>query len=149
MPHLVATALTGAALALLPAVPATAATSTVTIAAPSTPAPPAGASAQAGRGTALRLTLTFPEQNASGSRTVTLACDPAGGSHPHATQACADLDRSRGRFEHEPDGRACTLIYSPVVARAEGSWHGRPARFRREFPNDCVMRAHTDSVFTF
>ncbi|MWK34266.1 hypothetical protein GEV43_09560 [Actinomadura sp. J1-007] len=106
MPHLVATALAGAALALLPAVPATAATSaatsTVTIAAPTPPTPPtppAGASAPsapAGRGTALRLTLTFPEQNASGSRTVTLACDPAGGSHPHAPQACADLDRSRG-----------------------------------------------------
>ncbi|MWK34267.1 hypothetical protein GEV43_09565 [Actinomadura sp. J1-007] len=54
-----------------------------------------------------------------------------------------------GRFEHEPDGRACTLIYSPVVAQAAGSWHGRPAKFRREFPNDCVMRAHTDSLFTF
>ncbi|MGI5167059.1 SSI family serine proteinase inhibitor [Spirillospora sp. CA-253888] len=137
MPHLIATALTGAALALSPALP---------VAPASAAAGPATGPAAA---TELRLTLTYPGTTTSGTRTVTLTCDPAGGQHPRATRACAELARSGGRFEHDSGDRICTLEYAPVIAEAEGLWRGRPARFRREYPNGCVLRAYTGTIFAF
>jgi hypothetical protein len=126
MPHLVATGLTGAALALLPPLPTGLAD-----------APHA----------ALRLTLSHPD-GGSGQRTVTLRCDPTGGNHPLASEACAELSRSGGTIGHPPGG-ACTMIYAPVVAEATGHWYGRPVRYRAEFGNDCALRAGTGSVFRF
>jgi hypothetical protein len=129
MPHLVATALTGAALALLSPVPA--------------------AAAEAPRA-ALRLTLTPADGGASGARSVTLRCGPTGGTHPRAEAACAELSRSNGMIGHAPDpGAACTMIYAPVVATARGHWDGRPVRFRAEYANRCIMAAQTGTVFRF
>ncbi|GAA2630409.1 SSI family serine proteinase inhibitor [Actinomadura fulvescens] len=135
MPHLIATALTGAALALLPA-----------MAAPSAHAAAAPATWPTGH---LRLTLTSPEANASGTRTATLLCGPDVGSHPEAAKACRELAARGGEIERDPADTACVLIYAPVVAAAEGHWQGRPVRFEQEYPNDCVMRAHTGQVFAF
>ncbi|TDB87432.1 SSI family serine proteinase inhibitor [Actinomadura sp. 7K534] len=97
--------------------------------------------------TSLRLTLDHPERGTS--RSVTLRCDPPGGSHPEAARACSELSGSGGGFAHGPDGRMCTAVHSPVVARAAGRWRGEPVRFRVEYGNDCVMRSHTGSVFAF
>ncbi|WP_067822517.1 SSI family serine proteinase inhibitor [Actinomadura kijaniata] len=128
MPHLVASVLAGAAFALAPAVPAVAA-----------PGP-----------TVVRLTLTFPESDTSAARSVVLFCEPPRGGHPAAARACAELARSGGRFERaEPFPTVCTLEYAPVVAEAEGTWRGRPVMFRREYPNQCALRAYTGTVFTF
>ncbi|WP_067485669.1 SSI family serine proteinase inhibitor [Actinomadura hibisca] len=132
MPHLVATALTGAALALSPVL-----------------APVAPAAADPVPATELRLTLTYPGATTSGTRTVTLTCGPAGGKHPKAAEACAELARSGGRFEHAHGDGFCTLEYAPVIAEAEGRWAGRPVRFRREYSNGCVMRAYTGTIFAF
>ncbi|WP_141578450.1 SSI family serine proteinase inhibitor [Actinomadura sp. WMMA1423] len=99
--------------------------------------------------TSLRLSVTHPGENTSGSRAVTLRCDPPGGGHPEAARACLELGGSGGRFEHDPDGRMCTAVHSPVIARAEGRWKGRPARFRAEYGNDCVMGSRTGTVFAF
>ncbi|MEW2352435.1 SSI family serine proteinase inhibitor [Spirillospora sp. NPDC029432] len=138
MPHLVATALTGAALALLPAEAAAA------------PAPPADRPPAAAPATSLRLTLSHPGEGASGARSVTLQCDPLGGTHPRAAQACADLARSGGEIEREPAGdTACTMIYAPVIAEARGHWRGRPVSFRAEYANDCVLGARTGAIFRF
>jgi hypothetical protein len=141
MPHLVATALTGAALALLPAEP--------TAAAGLTTRPPAGPPATA-PATSLRLTLTHPGAGTSGARSVTLQCEPLGGTHPKAAQACADLARSGGRIEREPArDTVCTMIYAPVVAEARGHWRGRPVRFKAEYANECVLGARTGWIFRF
>ncbi|MFA1543322.1 SSI family serine proteinase inhibitor [Actinomadura monticuli] len=124
MPNLVTGVIAGALIALMPTVPSE-------------------------TGTSLRLTLTHPDRNTSGTRTVTLRCDPPGGGHPEAARACAELAESDGGFAHPPDGRMCTAVHAPVVARAEGRWRGRPTRFRAEFGNDCAMRARTGFVFAF
>lgn len=124
MPNLVTGAIVGAVVALMPAVPA-------------------------GSGTSLRLSVTHPGATASSTRAVTLRCDPAGGEHPEAARACLELKGSGGRFEHAPDGRMCTDVYAPVVAEAKGRWHGKPARFRAEYGNDCVMLSRTGTVFAF
>ncbi|MFC5181765.1 SSI family serine proteinase inhibitor [Actinomadura harenae] len=101
-------------------------------------------------GTVLRLTLTYPSSNTSGTRTVVLRCDPPGGDHPKAAQACADLTRSSGRFDHDPArNEVCPMIYHPVIAQATGRWHSKGVRFRKRYGNDCVMRSRTARVFAF
>ncbi|GAA2435617.1 hypothetical protein GCM10010191_57860 [Actinomadura vinacea] len=143
MPHLVATALTGAALALLPAAPPGGLPWPIGTAAAGTA--PAAASAAS-----LRLTLTHPGEGTSAARTVTLLCEPVGGSHPEAARACAELSRDDGEIERAEAGdTACVMIYSPVIAEARGHWHGRPVRFRAEYGNDCEMTARTGAVFRF
>ncbi|GGU06994.1 SSI family serine proteinase inhibitor [Actinomadura citrea] len=124
MPNLLSAVVIGAVVALVPASPS-------------------------GPETSLRLSVTHPGGNTSGSRTVTLRCDPAGGEHPEAARACLELNGSGGRFEHRPDGRMCTAVHAPVVVRAEGRWKGRPARFQAEYGNDCVMQSRTGTVFAF
>ncbi len=122
--------------AAAPAVPAAPATTTVRLTvsgpAPSTTAPSPEATAPA----------------APAARTVTLHCDPAGGDHPRAEAACADLNASQGRVER-PSDRACTLLYDPVEVRAEGVWHGRPVSFSRQYGNTCELNARTGAVFAF
>jgi hypothetical protein len=115
---------------------------------PAPSASPATGQAEAGP---TRLTL----QSSMGSaapRTVTLACDPVGGTHPKAAQACADLDKAGSDLTVAPDRRrprACFMIYSPVTVSAEGQWHGRPVKVTGEYPNTCVLRAKTASIFDF
>ncbi|MFD8013348.1 SSI family serine proteinase inhibitor [Streptomyces sp. NPDC058955] len=110
--------------------------------------------------TAVRLTVTgpaptttalspdLPTAAAPAARTVTLHCDPAGGDHPRAEAACADLDATQGRVERDSD-TACTLLYDPVEVRAEGVWHGRPVSFARQYGNTCELNARTGAVFAF
>ncbi|MFF9344618.1 MULTISPECIES: SSI family serine proteinase inhibitor [unclassified Streptomyces] len=119
---------------------------------PTTPAAPAG--------TAVRLTVTGPAPATTAStpdgatppaaapRAVTLRCDPAGGDHPRAAEACADLDATQGRVDRESD-TACVLLYDPVEVRAEGVWRGRPVSFTRQYGNTCELNARTGAVFAF
>ncbi|MWA06734.1 hypothetical protein F8568_041610 [Actinomadura sp. LD22] len=120
--------LAGAVIALFPAVPA---------------------HHHGGGTTALQLTVTHPGRTTSGTHTVTLTCDPPGGRHPDAARACSELDGSGGTFAHPPDGRMCTQIHAPVVAKAKGRWHGDPVSFHGRYANDCVMRSRTGTVFAF
>ncbi|GHG11195.1 SSI family serine proteinase inhibitor [Streptomyces filamentosus] len=110
--------------------------------------------------TTLRLTVTGPAPAttaptpegaapaAPASRTVILRCDPAGGGHPRAEAACADLHASQGRVDRDSD-IACVLLYDPVEVRAEGVWRGRPVSFAREYGNSCELGARTGAVFSF
>ena len=150
MLHLVATALAGAALAALPAAPALA-DHTADRTADRSTARAAGQSAAPKHRvrSELRLTLTYPAKDTSGTRMVTLRCHPHGGSHPKAAKACAELDRRNGNPAREADGAVCTMMYAPVVAAAKGTWRGRPVDFRKQYPNDCVLRSQTGSVFAF
>jgi Subtilisin inhibitor-like len=98
-----------------------------------------------------RLTLRSTAGSAA-PRTVTLQCDPVGGTHPKAAQACADLSRARSDFTVDPaakNPRACFMIYSPVVASAEGQWRGEAVKFNSRYPNTCVLRSRTGSIFDF
>ncbi|WP_030169032.1 SSI family serine proteinase inhibitor [Spirillospora albida] len=97
----------------------------------------------------MRLTLTYPESDTSAPRTITLFCDPPHGPHPRAASACADLERGQGLIDHEPDDRMCAAVYTPVVARAHGQWHGRQIRFRGEYGNSCVLHSRTGAIFDF
>jgi hypothetical protein len=96
--------------------------------------------------------LTLRTTAGPGARSVMLRCDPPGGTHPKAAEACADVAKSNGDLQQLPAGtnpRACFMIYSPVTATAQGNWHGQPVQFTARFPNTCVMRDKTGSVFDF
>jgi hypothetical protein len=89
---------------------------------------------------------------ASPARTVTLQCFPTGGTHPNAAAACADVMKAGGDLAHVPapaPQRACFMIYSPVTVTAQGQWRGQNVRYTKQFPNTCVMRDKTGSVFDF
>lgn len=85
-------------------------------------------------------------------RTVTLRCDPVGGTHPKAAQACADLARSHGDLTVDPKSKrpqACFMIYAPVTVSAEGRWHGEAYQNLARYPNTCVLKGKTGSIFDF
>jgi hypothetical protein len=85
-------------------------------------------------------------------RSVTLRCDPPGGTHPKAAEACADVAKSRGDLKTLPanqNPRACFMIYAPVTVSAQGDWRGQPVKFTTQFPNTCVMHDKTGSIFDF
>lgn len=100
---------------------------------------------------ATHLVLTTSMGSAA-PRTVTLLCDPPGGTHPKAAEACADLARSNGDFTLRSTGRkprACFMIYSPVRVSAKGRWRGEDVKFTASFPNTCVMHGQTGAIFAF
>jgi hypothetical protein len=83
---------------------------------------------------------------------VVLQCDPTGGTHPKAAEACADVAKAGGDLAQMPAGanpQACFMIYAPVTVTAQGKWQGQPVRFTKKYPNTCVMHDKTGSVFDF
>jgi hypothetical protein len=82
---------------------------------------------------------------------VTLTCDPAGGTHPHARAACASLNKVDGNFAELPPAAEvdCTDIFAPVTTEAKGEYRGRPVRFVHTYSNRCEAQRSTDNVFTF
>ncbi|GAB2745270.1 hypothetical protein GCM10027174_18920 [Salinifilum aidingensis] len=95
------------------------------------------------------LTLTVQKQDSARSAAV-LTCDPAGGSHPAARQACASLASANGKLNTlKSDEMRCTMEYAPVTATATGDWRGEPVRFQKEYSNSCRMQAETGKIFQF
>mgnify|MGYP001188783792 CR=1 FL=1 len=84
-------------------------------------------------------------------RVTNLECHPAGGDHPKAAEACAQLEAVDGNF-HALDQRGaspCTLQYAPVTVKAHGTWKGRTVQYEQTFSNDCVRISKTGAVFEF
>ena len=112
---------------------------------------PQNASDSAPSNGATRLALKATIGSAA-ARSATLTCDPVGGTHPKAAEACADLAKSHGNVRQQPNSknpRACFMIYAPVTVSAEGEWRGESVHFSAKFPNTCVMHAQTGSIFDF
>jgi len=95
--------------------------------------------------------LTLSVKSAQSKKhTVSLRCDPARGSHPHATDACDALARAHGKISKLPPREqfaACPMIYQPVTAKATGLWRGHTVSYKRTFPNECTLLQATGSVF--
>lgn len=83
------------------------------------------------------------------SAVTTLACEPAGGAHPKATDACADLVRSNGAFERPGGDLICPMMFAPVTVTAVGHWRGKAVHFEATYGNECIMRSRTGAVFGF
>ncbi|MES4887995.1 protease inhibitor [Streptomyces sp. NPDC096012] len=89
---------------------------------------------------------------ATPERAVTLTCAPtASGTHPAATQACAELRGVGGDFDalKARSDVWCTKLYDPVVVTVQGVWQGQRVSYERTFGNACAKDAATGSVFAF
>ncbi|MCA1188474.1 MULTISPECIES: SSI family serine proteinase inhibitor [unclassified Saccharopolyspora] len=98
------------------------------------------------------LTLTIAAKDrAELPRTVSLRCEPVGGSHPNAAAACDSLTTAGGDFEQLGQAHTgqCTMELKPVVGTAHGTWQGRPVHFEKEFGNQCVAASAAGAVFDF
>lgn len=116
----------------------------LTPAASAAPAPPPQA-------TFMNLSVQ-PDTNARDARATVLTCDPAGGTHPKAADACQTLTSANGDFNSLPTAHSntmCPQIYKPVTFTATGTWHDRPVQFQKKFANSCVAGAQTGQVFQF
>ncbi|MEV0898042.1 SSI family serine proteinase inhibitor [Actinoplanes sp. NPDC049802] len=104
----------------------------------------AGAASPASAVVPSELTLTYQ------AKAVDLTCDPAGGDHPHARQACTVLRGIGGDPKRLKSGDSfCFLLYAPVTARLKGTWRGRSVTWERTYGNSCEMARATGVLFRF
>ncbi len=94
---------------------------------------PAGAAVAHDGATRLVFTRTEP---GSPTRTVTLTCDPVGGSHPDAAGACAYLAGAELILPESDSGVRC-LRHDPVELRAHGTVAGEPVSVDHTY--SCVV----------
>lgn len=78
--------------------------------------------------TSLQVTFTADAKTAK-PIVMTLTCDPTGGNHPRAAEACATLaaasQRGEDPFAAPPKDQICTFIYGgPQTASVAGTWKG-------------------------
>lgn len=94
--------------------------------------------------------LTVRDDHSGGFHTTSLTCQPSGGHHPKADQACESLFEARGKFDSLRSQKAqCPLIYKPVTVSAHGSWQQTPIHFTKTFSNACVAKSQTEAIFDF
>lgn len=69
---------------------------------------------------------------------LTLTCEPTGGDHPVAAQACADLGQAQEPFAALPSDRMCTEIFGgPQTATVTGTHRGEPVRTELSRSDGC------------
>ena len=101
---------------------------------------------------ALTLTVTHNGFSAEAPKVALLSCNPSGGTHPKAVDACRDLQLAQGDFAKlNPTGRraACTMEYDPFEVTATGTWRGKPVTHKATYANPCVLAASTGTVYRF
>ncbi|MEU4168066.1 SSI family serine proteinase inhibitor [Streptomyces sp. NPDC026665] len=91
-----------------------------------------------------RLTVTVAGVGGGADGTFELECHPAGGTHPHAAEACDRLDRmttwGKDTFAPVPRDSMCTMVYGgPATAHVTGTWAGRPVDARYDRSNGCEI----------
>ncbi|MET7639336.1 SSI family serine proteinase inhibitor [Streptomyces sp. NPDC005438] len=90
------------------------------------------------------LTVTVFGADQAYAKRYELRCEPTGGDHPRAEEACEALNRTtrgvRNPFQSTSGDTNCSMIYGgPATATITGTWRGAPvdARFSRE--NGCEI----------
>ena len=70
----------------------------------------------------------------------TLTCNPAGGTHPNAADACARLAAIENPFAPPPKDEICTEQYGgPEEALVEGTYRGRAVSYGLSRTNGCQI----------
>lgn len=101
------------------------------------------------QGTSLTIEVTLDE--GAEPTTYTLSCDPAGGDHPQAEQACDVLNSAGAEvFAPVPKDQACTELYGgPQVATVKGSYDGKPVDATFNRTNGCEIDRWEELSTTF
>jgi hypothetical protein len=111
---------------------------------------PSAASSDASSLTSLTITKvhTYPEVV---SEQVTLRCEPTGGTHPTAEDACGKLLAVDGQFGELPlvPGFACPPVWRPVTVTVTGTWRLQPVSWSKRYSSECDAHVLSDNVFRF
>ncbi|MDJ0384010.1 SSI family serine proteinase inhibitor [Streptomyces sp. G-G2] len=97
-----------------------------------------------------RLTITVSSTgNPRADGEYRLECDPPGGTHPEAAQACERLaefaKKKRDPFAAVSKRQLCTLQDGgPATARVTGTWQGREVNARFDRRNGCEIARWND-----
>lgn len=84
------------------------------------------------------LVIEFSRDRGAPAERVMLTCDPIGGDHPDAEQACADLNAAPAPFAPLPDDVICTQIYGgPQTATITGTYRGERVRLELSRTDGC------------
>jgi hypothetical protein len=116
-----------------------------------TPFVPATVNAALPPATSLVLSVRSEMGKLSTPSTTKLRCEPAGGLHKNAKEACAALTPVNGDFTKiEPAvGVMCTMELNMTKVTLKGKWRGKNVFFEQDYSNPCTMRVHTGKVFDF
>ncbi|MBO2463324.1 SSI family serine proteinase inhibitor [Actinomadura violacea] len=97
------------------------------------------------------LTVSMVAVSDGYTESVTLDCEPTGGTHPDAEAACKDLINANGDFRRiPPEFAACPTYYLPVTASVKGTWHGVPVSTSARYTNGACAKVETGGhVFNF
>jgi Subtilisin inhibitor-like len=84
------------------------------------------------------------------SGTVTITCDPLGGTHPEVKEACDEIDKFGGDIAAiPPQSIGCTDQWDPVLIGVTGRWRGKEILFSDFESNPgCAAISH-GHVFTY
>ncbi len=89
-------------------------------------------------GPTTELVIEFTRDRGAPPQRLMLTCDPAGGDHPDAEQACADLAAAQDPFAPLPDDIVCTQIYGgPQTATITGTYRGERVRLELSRTDGC------------
>ncbi|MFB9904866.1 SSI family serine proteinase inhibitor [Allokutzneria oryzae] len=124
----------------------------VALLAPVTTAAATPAPAELVAPSALTLTVTHDGITSEAPKVALLSCNPSGGTHPKAADACREIQFAQGDFTKLGTGNrrvACTMEYDPFEVSATGLWRGKPVTYKATYANPCVMAASTGTVYRF
>lgn len=95
----------------------------------------------ADQASATALTISVTPKPGAKPHEWTLKCDPPGGTHPKAKQACATLSKTKSPFAATPKNQMCTQIFGgPQQAKIDGTWHGRKVDATYNRKNGCEIK---------
>ena len=87
------------------------------------------------------LTITVTADEGATPVEMKLKCDPPGGDHPQAAEACAKIKAAGLKvFDPVPKDQACTMIFGgPQTATVIGSYDGVPINATFNRSNGCEI----------
>jgi hypothetical protein len=107
-------------------------------------ATPAAAAEEKG-GTLGIMITPLPGGMPSTPRFALLTCEPTGGTHPRAAQACDEIAKVGGDIAAIPpvSGMGCLPVWEPVTITARGTWQGVAVDFTAEQGSvSCAQISH-------
>ncbi|HUR73598.1 MAG TPA: SSI family serine proteinase inhibitor [Sporichthya sp.] len=93
---------------------------------------------------ATKLTVTYRADPKSAAVVMQLTCNPTGGDHPRAAEACERLagaeQAGTDPFAKPAPDEICTFIYGgPQTATVVGTWHGEGVDAKFSRTNGCEV----------
>lgn len=95
---------------------------------------------------ATELVIEYVRDRGAEPERLTLTCEPTGGTHPDAAQACADLAKAPKPFAPLPTDMICTQMFGgPQTATVSGTYRGEAVRLELSRSDGCRI-AQWDSL---